>query len=116
MKPMTERHLAILRRHMVEMVDIHYDLHSEEIGRERLGDRLREALNKVPRHQFVLAQLQVIAYQDTPLPLGFEKTVSQPFIGALMIDLLDMQHGERVLTFNYDTGERYLSVPDFLPE
>jgi protein-L-isoaspartate(D-aspartate) O-methyltransferase len=104
MKPMTERHLATLRRHMVEMIDIHYDLHSEEIGREVIGEQLRQALLKVPRHLFVLSQFALLAYQDTPLPLGFEKTVSQPFIGALMIDLLDVEAGDRVLEVGTGLG------------
>jgi protein-L-isoaspartate(D-aspartate) O-methyltransferase len=97
MKPLDESHLAIFRRHMVEIIDMHFDLAAEEIGRSAPDPRLREALIAVPRHLFVPLQLAVAAYQDTPLPIGFDKTVSQPFIGALMIDLLDLQPGEAVL-------------------
>jgi protein-L-isoaspartate(D-aspartate) O-methyltransferase len=97
MKPLDETHLAIFRRHMVEIVDMHYDLASEEIGRSAADPRLRRALLDVPRHLFVPPQLILAAYQDTPLPIGFDKTVSQPFIGALMIDLLDLEGGEEVL-------------------
>src|SRR5687767_6706032 len=97
MKPMTEKHLGIFRRHMVEVIDIHFDLASDEIGKDRLDDRLREAMLKVERHLFVPAQLAAVAYHDTPLPIGFDKTVSQPFIGALMLDLLDVQPGSNIL-------------------
>lgn len=97
MKPMTEKHLAVLRRHMVEIIDLHFDLTSEEIGKDALDPILREALLKVPRHLFVPHALAGAAYQDTPLPIGFDKTVSQPFIGALMVDLLDIMPGDRVL-------------------
>ena len=97
MKPMTDEHLAILRRHMVEMVDIHFDLASEEIGRESLSPAVRAAMLSVPRHLFVPGQLAILSYQDTPLPLGFDKTISQPFIGGLMIDLLGVEPGHRVL-------------------
>lgn len=89
---------------MVEMIDIHYDLASEEIGKESLPEPLRAALLKVPRHLFVPPQLAILAYQDTPLPLGFEKTVSQPFIGALMIDLLEVERGQHILEVGTGLG------------
>jgi protein-L-isoaspartate(D-aspartate) O-methyltransferase len=104
MKPMTEQHLAILRRHMVEVIDIHFDLAAEEIGKERLQPRLRTALLEVPRHLFVPPQIAAAAYQDSPLPIGFDKTLSQPFIGALMLDMLDLSPGERVLEVGTGLG------------
>ena len=78
MKPLTEHHLAIFRRHMVEFIDVQFDLLSKEIGRSRVGERLRSALLEVPRHQFVPFELAALAYQDRPLPIGFDKTISQP--------------------------------------
>ena len=101
---MTEQHLAILRRHMVEVVDMHFDLAEEEIGRSRLSPALRDALLAVPRHLFVPAQLMMVSYQDTPLPIGFDKTLSQPFIGALMIELLDVRPGQKVLEVGTGLG------------
>ena len=104
MKPMNEHHLAIFRRHMVEVVDIHFDLTGEEIGKDALDDRVRAAMLRVPRHLFVPAQLAAIAYHDGPLPIGFDKTISQPFIGALMLDLLDLRPGNRVLEVGTGLG------------
>lgn len=104
MKPMTEQHLAILRRHMVELVDMHYDLASDETGKAAPGANLRRALLDVPRHLFVPAPLMSAAYHDTPLPIGFDKTVSQPFIAALMIDLLDLAPDARVLEIGTGLG------------
>ena len=104
MKPMTEAHLAILRRHMVEVIDMHFDLAEDEIGRGGLSHGLRQALLKVPRHLFVPAQLMVVSYQDTPLPIGFDKTLSQPFIGALMLDLLAIEPGARILEVGTGLG------------
>lgn len=104
MKPMTDKHLAVLRRHMVEIIDMHFDLASDEIGRDALTPALREALLDVPRHLFVPEQLLIAAYQDTPLPIGFDKTVSQPFIGALMMELLDITPGARVLEVGTGLG------------
>jgi protein-L-isoaspartate(D-aspartate) O-methyltransferase len=104
MKPMTEQHLALFRRHMVEIIDMHYDLASEEIGKQAPDSNLRRAIMDVPRHLFVPEQLILMAYQDTPLPVGFDKTISQPFIGALMIDLLAIEPGAQVLEVGTGLG------------
>ncbi len=104
MKPMTEAHLAILRRHMVEIIDMHFDLAEDEIGRHQPSPRLRQALLETPRHLFVPAQLAAAAYQDSPLPIGFDKTVSQPFVAALMLELLQVEPGQRVLEVGTGLG------------
>lgn len=104
MKALTDEHLATLRRHMVEVVDIEYDLTADDTGRARLPDRLRQAMGEVPRHLFVPPQIAALAYQDRPLPIGFDKTISQPFMGALMIDLLDLKAGDRVLEVGTGLG------------
>ncbi|MGZ3197793.1 MAG: protein-L-isoaspartate(D-aspartate) O-methyltransferase [Croceibacterium sp.] len=104
MKPMTEKHLAILRRHMVEIVEMHFDLASDEIGTETLDPDLRRALVEVPRHVFVPSSLAAMAYQDGPLPIGFDKTISQPFIGALMLQLAEIGPDLRVLEVGTGLG------------
>lgn len=89
---------------MVEVVDIEYELTSEETGREHPSDRLRAAMLELPRHLFVPPPIAAMAYQDRPLPIGFDKTISQPFMGALMIDLLDLKAGDRVLEVGTGLG------------
>lgn len=112
MKSMTEQHLAIFRRHMVEIIDMHFDLASDEIGKDAPDPPLRRALLDVPRHLFVPEALMVVAYQDTPLPIGFDKTVSQPFIAALMLDLLGIDDGVRVLEVGTGLGYQAAVMAD----
>jgi protein-L-isoaspartate(D-aspartate) O-methyltransferase len=112
MKPLTEEHLALFRRHMVEIIDMHFDLASEEIGKAELDPALRRALTDVPRHLFVPQSLMLMAYQDTPLPIGFDKTISQPFIGALMLDLLEVEEGHRVLEVGTGYGYQAALLAD----
>ena len=104
MKSMTEEHFAILRRHMVEVIAIHADLSSEQIGNDVIDPRVIAAMRKVPRHLFVPEPLASYAYHDMPLPIGFEKTISQPFIVAVMTDLLDPQPHEAVLEVGTGLG------------
>lgn len=59
------------------------------IGRSKLDERVMQALATVPRHRFVPDHLQRYAYDNRPLPIGHGQTISQPFIVALMTDLLE---------------------------
>jgi protein-L-isoaspartate(D-aspartate) O-methyltransferase len=104
MKPMNETHLVILRRHMVEVVAIQTDLISDELGKAALDERVLTAVGRVPRHLFVPSRLILHAYADRPLPIGFDKTISQPFIAALMTDLLAPQQHESVLEIGTGLG------------
>jgi protein-L-isoaspartate(D-aspartate) O-methyltransferase len=104
MKPMSEEHFSVLRRHMVEVIEIHADLSSDETGRSALSERVLEAMHRVPRHRFVPDAVAPYAYQDMPLPIGFDKTISQPFIVAIMTDLLDPQPEDSVLEIGTGLG------------
>jgi protein-L-isoaspartate(D-aspartate) O-methyltransferase len=101
---MKEEHFAILRRHMVEVIGIYVDLASEELGKSALDERVMAAMGEVPRHAFVPGPLAPYAYHDSPLPIGFDKTISQPFIVALMTDLLEPQPEDVVLEVGTGLG------------
>jgi protein-L-isoaspartate(D-aspartate) O-methyltransferase len=104
MKPMSDKHFAILRRQMVELIEIQVELMSDELGQEALSEPVLAAMRRVPRHLFVAPSLASLAYQNTPLPIGFDKTISQPFIVALMTDLLAPQRHESVLEVGTGLG------------
>jgi protein-L-isoaspartate(D-aspartate) O-methyltransferase len=89
---------------MVEMIEIHADLASDELGRAALDERVMAAMHTVPRHLFVPLPLAAYAYHDRPLPIGFDKTISQPFIVALMTDLLAAEPHETVLEIGTGLG------------
>lgn len=74
------------------------------LGKAALGPRVMEALARVPRHRFVPIERQADAYADSPLPIGCGKTISQPFIVAVMTELLDLQPTDTVLEIGTGVG------------
>jgi len=63
-----------------------------------------EAMRSVPRHRFVPADYLEFAYDDNPLPIGYGQTISQPYMVALMTELLDLAPGEKVLEIGTGSG------------
>ena len=104
MKPLTDKHLSVHRRHMIEIISVHADVLKDELGKPSLDERVLAAMQRVPRHLFVPQELATYAYYDTPLPIGFNKTISQPFICALMTDLLNPGHEDAVLEIGTGLG------------
>jgi protein-L-isoaspartate(D-aspartate) O-methyltransferase len=75
-----------------------------EIGRTRLSACVARALASVPRHRFVPPEWIDLAYANRPLPIGHGQTISQPFIVALMTDLVEPQPQHRVLEVGTGSG------------
>ena len=102
--PMNETYIQELRQQMLADIVTHTAFAHEYIGKNALDPRVMSAMAQVPRHEFVPLELQLYAYADTPLPIGFDKTISQPFIVALMTDLLDPQETDVVLEIGTGLG------------
>jgi protein-L-isoaspartate(D-aspartate) O-methyltransferase len=66
--------------------------------------RVLNAMRKVPRHQFVPRESRQHAYADAPLPIGHSQTISQPYIVALMTQLLELEPSDRVLEIGTGSG------------
>jgi protein-L-isoaspartate(D-aspartate) O-methyltransferase len=66
--------------------------------------RLLAAMRKVPREQFVPAALRGRSYSDSPLPIGYEQTISQPFVVAFMTEKLQLKSTDRVLEIGTGSG------------
>jgi len=90
-----ETHYANLRNRMVNEQIISRGVHDE---------RLLDALRCVPRHLFVPEEYAHIAYSDSPLPIGHGQTISQPYIVALMTELLELEGEENVLEVGTGSG------------
>jgi len=73
-------------------------------GIPHLSDRVIQALSKVPRHLFVRSEDTIDAYLNTALPIGEGQTISQPFIVALMTELLNLQPTDKVLEIGTGSG------------
>ena len=74
------------------------------IGKDKLDDRVMDAMAKVPREQFVPDNLQAYAFDNGPLPIGHGQTISQPYIVALMSDLLAIQPEHHILEIGTGSG------------
>jgi protein-L-isoaspartate(D-aspartate) O-methyltransferase len=92
------------RQHLMAAIRIHAQLVAPVTGRADLDDRVMGAIAKVPRHEFVPVEVQPASYANAPLPIGHGKTVSQPFIVAIMTDLLDLRREDSVLEVGTGLG------------
>ncbi len=101
---MNEQQAAVLRQHMVLEITAQTVLAGERIGKYNLDARVMEIMGKVPRHEFVPVEIQPYAYLNRPLPIGFDKTISQPFIVALMTDMLEIRKEDVVLEIGTGLG------------
>jgi len=75
-----------------------------EIGKIGLDERVLMAMAKVPRHEFVPVEVQTHAYLNRPILIGFDKTISQPLMVAVMTDLLELKPDDVVLEIGTGLG------------
>jgi len=83
------------REHMVE-----FDIEARGVSDQDVLDAMRA----VPRHEFVLPEYVGFSYSDRPLPIGYGQTISQPYIVAVMTELLKLKRGDRVLEIGTGSG------------
>ena len=100
----TQVEVVEARKEMLEDIALHMQLVSERIRKKALSESVMKAMATVPRHEFVLDEMRMFAYLDEPLPIGYGKTISQPFMVALMTDLLQVQPDDRVLDVGTGLG------------
>jgi protein-L-isoaspartate(D-aspartate) O-methyltransferase len=92
------------RQRMVKEIELDVTVTSAYIGRGQLSQEIMRIMGEVPRHEFVPEDERGAAYVNAPLPIGYGQTISQPYIVALMTDLLAVSRDAKVLEVGAGSG------------
>jgi S-adenosylmethionine synthetase len=102
--PATEQVWRADRRQLVAEIADEADMVGGRTGRPKFSPRVMAAMARVPRHAFAPERYRDAAYVNAPLPIGYDQTISQPFIVALMTELADLDENSRVLEIGTGSG------------
>jgi protein-L-isoaspartate(D-aspartate) O-methyltransferase len=92
------------RREMVAAIRVIAEHLVAQVSKTALDERVLRAMAKVPRHEFVPVEVRLYAYLNMPMPIGFDKTISQPLMVAVMTDLLELKPDDVVLEIGTGLG------------
>ena len=92
------------RARMIQTIEAHAQRATGALGRDYIDPKVLAVMDQVPRHEFVSPWHQDSAYEDRPLPIGHGQTISQPFIVALMTDMLEVGPDDVVLEVGTGSG------------
>jgi protein-L-isoaspartate(D-aspartate) O-methyltransferase len=101
---MDEQQLTLARERLLEEIAAEARHTADLTGRAVLSPLVMATMARVPRHEFVPAPDQALAYINRPLSIGHGQTISQPYIVAIMTDLLDLNENDRVLEVGCGSG------------
>jgi protein-L-isoaspartate(D-aspartate) O-methyltransferase len=96
--------MAANLRDMLDDIDAEVMYTRHMIGKDALDARVMQAMGKVPRDEFVPANMKAAAFENGPLPIGHGQTISQPYIVALMTDMLAPEPDHKVLEIGTGSG------------
>jgi protein-L-isoaspartate(D-aspartate) O-methyltransferase len=99
-----DERFASQRQQMVREIRQNVADTTRYIGKSALNERVMTAMGTVPRHEFVSPLMQFSAYENRPLSIGHGQTISQPYIVALMTDLVDVDEQDIVLEIGTGSG------------
>jgi len=103
------------RQDMVRQIKNSVEATRFYIDKSRLDDRVMSAMLTVPRHNFVPVEQKEYAYENRPLPIGHGQTISQPYIVALMTDLLEMTEDSKLLEVGTGSGYQAAVAAQLVP-
>jgi protein-L-isoaspartate(D-aspartate) O-methyltransferase len=92
------------RQELVGIIKADVEMTQDFLDQGSLDERVLDAIGKVPRHEFVPDDQRPYAYENRPLPIGYGQTISQPYIVAIMTDLLKPEKTGRVLEVGTGSG------------
>ncbi|MDR4513431.1 protein-L-isoaspartate(D-aspartate) O-methyltransferase [Nitrosomonas sp.] len=95
---------AAKRTQMIKTIEADVRIGYGNLAKKDLDENVINALNTVPRHEFVPKKLQQSAYDNRPLPIGYGQTISQPYIVAVMTNLLHVGKNDKVLEIGTGSG------------
>ena len=95
---------AAQREELIEIIKEDVQRTSHHLKKEALDPQVLEAMATVPRHEFVPSNVRNQAYRNRPLPIGHGQTISQPYIVAIMTDLINIEPGDKVLEIGTGSG------------
>jgi protein-L-isoaspartate(D-aspartate) O-methyltransferase len=101
---MLNDHYAKARTEMVEVIKADVKSTWRHFGKGHLEKPVIDAMSTVPRHEFVPVVHRMRSYINKPLPIGYGQTISQPFIVAIMTDLVELKPGAKVLEIGTGSG------------
>ncbi|MBU0742277.1 protein-L-isoaspartate(D-aspartate) O-methyltransferase [bacterium] len=104
---------AAARARMMREVDADVARSPEVLGRSHLSAEVRDAMLKVPRHEFVPSEMRRWAHDNRPLPIGSGQTISQPTVVAMMSDLIAAGPGDTVLEVGTGSGYQAAVLSEF---
>jgi len=92
------------RMELIRIIEEDVRQTSLELNKAELDPRVMKALARVPRHKFVPLEEKTYAYENRPLPIGHGQTISQPYIVAIMTDMLNLKPDSKVLELGTGSG------------
>jgi protein-L-isoaspartate(D-aspartate) O-methyltransferase len=95
---------TVARLSMIQAIEDDVKETSLYLDKEALDPLVMNSMGKVPRHEFVPDRMRGLAYENRPLPIGYSQTISQPYIVALMTDLLKPKKTDKVLEVGTGSG------------
>lgn len=107
---------SMQRKQMIADIEEDVRVTAKYINKKSFNMPVMQVMGSVPRHKFVPTKLRSRAYENRPLPIGYGQTISQPYIVALMTDLLQAQPEHRVLEIGTGSGYQAAVLSELVGE